>query len=319
MSVNFDYYKTFYYVATYGSMGKAAQHLYLTPPSVTKAIKALEEQLSCLLFIRSAKGVLLTPEGEVLFEKVKPAVNLLMLGEQEIEMLYSLEKGSVSIGITEFVADHFLIPTVLKPLHERYPNLKIKLVHTSSIAIEEELRSRELDFAVLPYNRKSHHTLEAISIYSYSIIPIVGKEYAFLVKDRIPFKTLAQYPLILTPYVASNRPHLVGSYLKSLYEEIGIKFEPHLVVPSITMQLRAVEQGLGFSFVPSLYAKEGIDNGSLFLVNLTDADYITLSTCILKASEIPLSRAAQELVKIILDKAPEYSQNSTYLKTSNNS
>jgi len=306
MSVNFDYYKTFYYVATYGSMGKAAQHLYLTPPSITKAIKALEEQLNCLLFVRSARGVRLTPEGEALFGKVKPAINLLMMGEQEIEMLYCLEKGSVSIGVTEFVAHHFLIPQVLKPLHESYPNLRIILKRTISDVIEDELESGDIDFAVFPQNQREHQRLEAISLYSYTIIPIVGKTYAFLADDKVPFSKLANYPLILTSYVLSDNSTLVGNYYRNLYEERGLRFEPHLEVPSIVMQLMAVELGLGYSFVPYQYAQDGIRKGTLYRVDLADADYITLSISLLKMPNIPLSRAAQELVRIIRDKAPEY-------------
>ena len=64
MAVTLEYYRSFYAVACSGSVTKAAETLCLTPPTVTKAIQALEQQLDCQLFIRSARGMRLSAEGE---------------------------------------------------------------------------------------------------------------------------------------------------------------------------------------------------------------------------------------------------------------
>ncbi|MCD8331574.1 MAG: LysR family transcriptional regulator [Oscillospiraceae bacterium] len=66
-STNFESYKIFYFVAQYGSITTAAQRLYVTQPTVTKAVHKLEEQLNCALFVRTRRGVRLTPEGELLW------------------------------------------------------------------------------------------------------------------------------------------------------------------------------------------------------------------------------------------------------------
>ena len=63
-STNFEYYKVFYYTAKYRNITLAAQKLFLTQPSVTKAIQRLEEQLDCQLFLRTKRGVTLTAEGQ---------------------------------------------------------------------------------------------------------------------------------------------------------------------------------------------------------------------------------------------------------------
>lgn len=56
MSVNFDFYRTFYYVGKYKNITAAAKALFVTQPTVTHAIQALERELNCSLFIRSQKG-----------------------------------------------------------------------------------------------------------------------------------------------------------------------------------------------------------------------------------------------------------------------
>ena len=63
MSTSFDYYKVFYYAASSGSITLAAQKLFLSQPTVSRCIQNLEHDLGCTLFIRSKKGILLTPEG----------------------------------------------------------------------------------------------------------------------------------------------------------------------------------------------------------------------------------------------------------------
>ena len=64
MNVNFEYYKIFYYVAKYQNFTKAAHALNNSQPNITRAMNCLEDEVNCRLFIRTNRGVCLTPEGE---------------------------------------------------------------------------------------------------------------------------------------------------------------------------------------------------------------------------------------------------------------
>lgn len=97
MSLNFEYYKIFYYVATYKNITRAAEHLCVTRPSVTKAIQNLENQLNCVLFERTKRGVKLTPSGQALYRKIEPACMELFLAEKELEQRKILEQGKLRI------------------------------------------------------------------------------------------------------------------------------------------------------------------------------------------------------------------------------
>ena len=74
MDVNFEYYKIFYYVAKYHNFTKAAQALNNSQPNITRAMNCLEQQLNTTLFIRTNRGVQLTPEGERLYNHVLSAM-----------------------------------------------------------------------------------------------------------------------------------------------------------------------------------------------------------------------------------------------------
>lgn len=85
MSVSFDSYKTFYYVARLGSFTEAAKALYVTQPTVTHAIQMLEQELDCVLFQRSRKGVSLTPEAAMLYEHVRAACEHIFEAESALK------------------------------------------------------------------------------------------------------------------------------------------------------------------------------------------------------------------------------------------
>ena len=73
MYVDWEYYKIFYYVAKYQNFTKAARVLGSNQPNITHAMNRLESQLNCVLFIRSNRGVTLTPEGELLCAPSTPS------------------------------------------------------------------------------------------------------------------------------------------------------------------------------------------------------------------------------------------------------
>ena len=63
MNIPLDYYRVFYYAAKYRNLSQAAAALYSSQPNVTRTIHLLEQALGCPLFLRSNRGVTLTPEG----------------------------------------------------------------------------------------------------------------------------------------------------------------------------------------------------------------------------------------------------------------
>ena len=93
MNVNMDYYRIFYYVAKYGNFTKAPRTLGNSQPNVTRAMNCLEQQLQCSLFIRTNRGVQLTPEGERLYVRVSAAMTQLFAAEEELGDSGGLSRG----------------------------------------------------------------------------------------------------------------------------------------------------------------------------------------------------------------------------------
>ena len=116
MNVNFEYYKIFFYVAKYHNFTKAAHVLGNSQPNVTRAMNCLEQQINTLLFVRTNRGVELTPEGEKLYIRVSAAMAQIFEAEEELSDSMSLSHGSISIGASETALNIFLLDK-LKAFH----------------------------------------------------------------------------------------------------------------------------------------------------------------------------------------------------------
>lgn len=72
LAVPYDYYRIFYYVAQHKSFTRAAEVLGNNQPNITRCMNNLEQDLGCKLFIRTNRGISLTPEGVRLYGRQPP-------------------------------------------------------------------------------------------------------------------------------------------------------------------------------------------------------------------------------------------------------
>ena len=123
MYVDWEYYKIFYYVAKYQNFTKAARVLGNNQPNITHSMNRLESQLNCVLFIRSNRGVTLTPEGELLYSRIASAAVQIQDAEEELSATATLEHGAISISTTETALNIYLSEK-LRAFHTEYPGIQ---------------------------------------------------------------------------------------------------------------------------------------------------------------------------------------------------
>ena len=184
MNVNFEYYKIFYYVAKYGSFTKAARALGSTQPNVTRAMNCLEQQLHNTLFIRTNRGIQLTPEGEQLYTHVSVAMAQLFIAEEELSDSASLTHGSVTIGATETALNIFLL-CKLKTFRTAYPGIRLKIYNYSSPQAIVAVKSGKIDFAVLSTPVPAEPPLHLTPLQSFREILIGGPSFSALSEKEL--------------------------------------------------------------------------------------------------------------------------------------
>lgn len=98
MKTNLELYKAFYYVAKNKSITQAANELMVSQPAVSKSIKTLERDLNTTLFNRNSDGVTLNTAGELLYNKIKQSMELIISAEKDVDSYNNMEHGTINIG-----------------------------------------------------------------------------------------------------------------------------------------------------------------------------------------------------------------------------
>jgi DNA-binding transcriptional LysR family regulator len=140
--------KYFLEVAKTGNITRASERLGVTQPSITLALKRLEEKTGIILLERSRKGTSLTRQGEGLF---KIGERMLLEWERDTRMIAQGQMepmGRYTIGVHSSVAQYTL-SGFLPALLEKYPELEFELIHDLSRKITEQVISRECDIGLV--------------------------------------------------------------------------------------------------------------------------------------------------------------------------
>ena len=148
MYVDWEYYKIFYYVAKYQNFTKAARVLGNNQPNITHSMNRLESQLNCVLFIRSNRGVTLTPEGEMLYSRIASAAVQIQDAEEELSASATLEHGTISISATETALNIYLSKK-LRDFHTEYPGIRLRISNHSTPQAVQAVKNGEVDFAIV--------------------------------------------------------------------------------------------------------------------------------------------------------------------------
>ncbi|MGO4268413.1 LysR family transcriptional regulator [Paenibacillus sp. TAF58] len=137
--IHLEWYRIFLHAAKAGNLTKAAGELYITQPSVSYAIKQMEQALSMKLFHRQSKGVELTTEGKQLLLYVEQSFALLEAGEKKMSALKHLTGGELRVGASDSLFKHILFP-YLDTYHKQYPDVRIRLSHGKTFEITARVK-----------------------------------------------------------------------------------------------------------------------------------------------------------------------------------
>lgn len=293
MYINYNYYQIFYYVAKYRSFTQAAQVLMNNQPNITRSIKNLESELGCTLFVRSNRGVTLTPEGEKLYEHIRIAVEHIQAGEAELALTKSLQSGTVSIGASEVALRCLLLP-VLKQFRELYPGIHIRISNHSTPQAVSALKNGLVDLAVVttPVDLTDH--MKKTDLCSIQETAVCGSAYAFLARQPLSLSSLCEYPLI-----SLSAQTKTWEFYSGYFSQNHLALRPDLEAATADQILPMVRNNLGIGFVPETFLQEENETSGIFRLTLNEP-IPPRCVCLIKNTEHSLGTAARELEKILL-------------------
>ncbi len=135
-------------IAELGSITRAAAHLRLAQPALTRHVQRLEEELGVALFTRANRGVRLTEAGEKLLESATRILRDVERTSDEIKAQDAHPSGRIILGITPTLCP-ILVPELFARMRRDFPLVELKVMHAGMVRLEEFIIDGRVDVALL--------------------------------------------------------------------------------------------------------------------------------------------------------------------------
>lgn len=243
-NINLNLYKTFYDVAKYKSISKAAKETFTSQPAISKAIKKLEDELNTKLFYRNLDGVMLTDKGKELLFYIEEAYNSILVAQRSLTEEENLEKGKITIGVPSQIGTFYVFDFIDK-FRKLYPNILITIISSGTNDLLKKLQTHEIDFIIdsSPINIPSDSVIVK-PLNKVNNCFIVSKDYDISTSKIKSIKDLEKYPLILPIPGASNR-----NLLDELFNKKEVNINNYMNIHTSEMIIGAVKRNLGIGYI----------------------------------------------------------------------
>jgi len=146
------------------SFTRAAEQLHISQPSITQAVRKLEEEIGVQLFDRSKRKAVLTIEGQAFLVRMEKILDDCQQAVQEAKDFKTCHKGTIKVGVPPMIGS-YLFPNIFSSFKKKFPGLQLLAYEeTSSLETAVKLEKDELDLAIiiLPENSETLSTLVLI-------------------------------------------------------------------------------------------------------------------------------------------------------------
>ncbi|MCE0722885.1 LysR family transcriptional regulator [Legionella resiliens] len=247
--MEFKLLRAFIEVVRQGSFSKAAETLFATQSTVSKAIKQLEDELGVALINRFKKYNVPTTAGEIVYRR---GVKLLADRDdllKELDAIRGLKQGHLRLGIAP-VGSSILFAPLFAQYNQRYPGIEVELIEHGSVKLAECLRAGEIDFAGTLLSVVSEE-FDCQLIRSEPLVALLASGHPLATRRSISLLELKE-----TPFILFSRDFALYRMILDAGRRAG--FEPKVVAQTsqIDFMVELVAAGLGVAFLPRMIAHE---------------------------------------------------------------
>jgi DNA-binding transcriptional LysR family regulator len=247
--------RSFLAVAELGHLTRAAERLHVSQPALSAQIKALEDELSVVLFERGAAGMTLTAAGRQLLPEAERVVAAAQSLRSQALALQGEIAGRVRLG-TVSDPDLTRLPEVLRRAVDRFPLLDIDVHQEVSGAAFEKVREGELD-AAFYYGDRSHPGVVSLPLREFAFCIVVPASWAQRL-EGVSWGAIAAEPWIMTPPISTH--HVLAS---ALFDEHGVAPMRRVEADHEAVISSLVAAGLGVALMREDIARTEAERGSL--------------------------------------------------------
>jgi LysR family positive regulator for ilvC len=265
---------------------KTAQAMFVSPPTLSRAITRLEEECGALLFVRNNRSVKLTAAGEVFLEFAEATLDSWHqmrseLGQQEAQL-----SGSLSFYCS-VTASQSHLPSLLDKLNASYPQIELQLDTGDHALALEKVQQQKADIAIAIHTPDfpEHVAFQKIDIVPLVLIVPKSAHISQLHDIRWPENK------VIMP-VAGPSKRIIHHW----FAEQGVKPKIYANVAGNEAIVSMVALGLGVGFVPQIVLDSSVAKSKVLALKVEDVEPYSLGLCYLRerANE-PLMRAMLQL------------------------
>lgn len=249
-------------VVKYGSFTLAAQHLYLSQPTVSAHVRTLEEELGRRLLIRTTKSLEVTPKGREVYDC---AVKMLSLQTRIRRACAPDEEHIIRLGAST-IPSAYILPQLLPEFGRRCPDVYFTVTQTNSQGVVEGLADGIFDLGLLGMKGDDRVTCIPFCEDRMVLIAPVNERFLSLQREKDPLPTLLHEPMILREK-GSGSLKTADKFLAGL----GITEDKLTVAARVNDQeaiKNLVQSGLGVSLVSERAARSAVEEKRLLQFEL---------------------------------------------------
>ncbi|MCL2592571.1 MAG: selenium metabolism-associated LysR family transcriptional regulator [Defluviitaleaceae bacterium] len=255
------------------SFSKAADEMFLSQPSISAYIKALEKELQVNLIARSTKEFIPTKSGTLLYEHAKEILSMRDKAINSIKNLLGSTSGSVDI-LASSVPAQYILPEILGAFHKEYPDIVFNINQVDTIEVVKGISEHKAEIGFVGTKVENSKCIYE-KFMSEKLIMIAPKDKRFENIDANNIATILLEEYFVMREVGSGTRLVYEKYLKAL----GINLSELKISASFSNTqsiIHAVASGLGLSIVSELAAKHYIEQKAIipiYIDSLPERDF----------------------------------------------
>lgn len=295
--MNLKQLEAFVKVAETKSFSEAAKQLFLTQPTISAHVSALEKELNTCFLIRNTRGVELSESGKELYAY---AVQMLEI-EKTIKGRFGKEikpEGNVLRIGASTVPAQYILPNVMSTFHAEYPGEKLKLFETDSEGVIDRILSHHIDIGFTGTVIEKGNC-KYLPFYEDELVVLTPSNEKFVEKlcgGQILADWIMDEPVILREEGSGTKKEA-----EKMLAEQGIDMKKLKLAALMENQetiKRSVSKGMGVTILSKLAAEEELKNGTLLAFPLGSQGGKRMINLVYDA-EYPLLPAAERFIKMI--------------------
>ncbi len=242
--MDFHHLKYFVEVADQKSFSKAARNLHISQSAISRTIKALEDELGVVLFMRNAKSVELTDGGTIFLTHAKRVVFMFEHLKLDFENEFKLEQGSIHIGLPP-ITDAPIFAQLLGEFKKNYPQIDLELYEHGSKKVEISVQEGLIDIGII-CTKPQAKDFEFFFLTNDPLHVILPKDNPLAKSGEIKLSQLAEEPFVLYRDDFNLHDEIIKSCKQS-------GFQPKIVFETSQrdLMLQTVGANLAVALLPS--------------------------------------------------------------------